>query len=56
MRGKEWQFACQHGDPAVNIPHAKALRTKQCVPWAGGIPRYTVPQITEQVKELPDWQ
>ena len=56
MRGKERQFACQHGNSAMNSPHAKALRTKQCVPCAGGIPRYTVPQITEQLKEVPDWQ
>ena len=40
----------------MNIPHVKALRTKQCVPCEGGVPRYSVHQITEQLKEFPNWQ
>ena len=40
----------------MNAPHAKALRTKQCVPCEGGIPRYTMPQVVEQLKEFPNWQ
>ena len=40
----------------MNAPHAKDLRTKQCVPCEGGVRRYTMPQVVEQLKEFPDWQ
>ena len=40
----------------MDIPHAKDLRTKQCVPCEGGVPRYTMSQVVEQLKEFPDWQ
>ena len=40
----------------MDIPHAKTLRTKQCVPCEGGVLKYTMPQVVKQLKEFPDWQ
>ena len=40
----------------MDIPHAEDLRTKQCVPCEGGVPRYTMSQVVEQLKEFSDWQ
>jgi 4a-hydroxytetrahydrobiopterin dehydratase len=40
----------------MSVPDANVLRTKQCLPCEGGIPKYTKHQVTDQLKELPDWK